>query len=281
MDKPAWLKIRYNPASAKMRELLAKHNLVTVCQGALCPNCQECWSAGTATFLVLGDECTRNCRFCSIKTNPKPEAPDATEPKRLAAAVSELGLRYVVLTSVDRDDLPDFGANHFSNCIKAIKKANPKIFVEALVPDFNNDRKAIREIARSGVDVLGHNMETVERLTPKVRDARAGYRKSLDVLRLFKAINPKIKTKSSLMLGLGETKGEIIAAMKDLRAAQADILTLGQYLRPSKRQLPIERYVEPAEFAEYARIANDLGFRSVVSGPLVRSSYHAAEAYER
>ena len=186
MDKPQWLKIRYNPASAKMKELLAKYKLVTVCQGALCPNCQECWSAGTATFLVLGNECTRNCRFCAIKTNPKPKIPDPTEPARLAAAVSELGLRYVVLTSVDRDDLPDFGAGHFANCIKAIKKNNPRVLVEALVPDFNNDKKAIRGLVRSGVDVLGHNIETTERLTPKVRDARASYRKSLEVLRSFK-----------------------------------------------------------------------------------------------
>ncbi len=281
MDKPAWLRIRYNPASAKMKETLAKYRLDTVCQGAHCPKSQECWSAGTATFLVLGSECTRNCRFCAIKTNPKPNAPDPTEPGRLADAVLELGLSYVVLTSVDRDDLPDYGADHFSNCIRAIKESNPKIIVEALVPDFNNDKNAIRRLASSGVDVLGHNVETVERLTPKVRDARAGYGKSLAVLAAFKAANPEIRTKSSIMLGLGETRDEIIAAMKDLRAAEVDILTLGQYLRPGKKQLPVERYVEPDEFNEYARIANGIGFRSVVSGPLVRSSYHAARAYEQ
>jgi lipoic acid synthetase len=281
MDKPPWLKIRYNPASARMKETLAKYRLDTVCQGAHCPNSQECWSAGTATFLVLGNECTRNCRFCAIATNPKPKAPDKTEPERLAKAVFELGLRYVVLTSVDRDDLPDYGAGHFSDCIRAIKGSSPKIIVEALVPDFNNDEKAIRKMTRSGVDVLGHNIETVGRLSPKVRDARADYGRSLEVLRSFKDSGVKLKTKSSIMLGLGEEKEEVITAMKDLRAAKVDILTLGQYLRPGKKQLPVERYVEPDEFNEYARIANALGFRSVVSGPLVRSSYHAAKAYEQ
>jgi len=283
MDKPPWLKIRYNPASGKVKELLAKYRLNTVCQSAHCPNCQECWASGTATFMVLGEECTRNCRFCAIKTNPKPKKPDSTEPERLAKAVSELGLRYVVLTSVDRDDLPDFGASHFAKCIRAIKESNQKITVEALVPDFNCDKKAIQKIIDSGVDVLGHNIETVERLTPEVRDARAGYRKSLDALRLFKAQsartqNPKLKTKSSLMLGLGETKDEITKAMKDLREAKVDILTIGQYLQPSKKQLPVERYVHPDEFKEHERIGHTTGFRSVISGPFVRSSYHAAEA---
>jgi len=281
MDKPPWLKIRYDPASGKVKGLLARYRLNTVCQSARCPNRQECWASGTATFMVLGDECTRNCRFCAIKTNPKPKAPDQTEPERLAKAVSELGLRYVVLTSVDRDDLPDFGAGHFAECIRAIKKTNPKILVEALVPDFNCDKTAIQKITNSGVDVLGHNIETVERLTPKVRDARAGYRKSLDVLRLFRTLDTGHRTpatKSSLMLGLGETREEVTKAMEDLREAKVDILTMGQYLQPSKKQLPVERYVHPDEFREYERIGRDIGFRSVISGPFVRSSYHAEKA---
>jgi len=282
MDKPPWLKIKYNPASSRVKELLGNYRLNTVCQSAHCPNCQECWAAGTATFMVLGNECTRNCRFCAVKTNPKPKPPNLTEPKRLANAVSELGLKYVVLTSVDRDDLLDFGAGHFAKCIQAIKKKDPKIIVEALVPDFNKDEKAIRMVMESGVDVLGHNIETVERLTPRVRDARAGYRKSLDVLRLFKTLNPRhetIKTKSSIMLGLGETKDEVEKAMKDLREAGVDILTIGQYLQPSKKQLGVERYVHPDEFKEYERIGKSMGFMSVVSGPFVRSSYHAAESF--
>jgi len=279
MNKPPWLKIKYNPASSRVKELLGKYRLNTVCQSAHCPNCQECWSSGTATFMVLGNECTRNCRFCAVKTNPKPNAPDNTEPKRLANAVLELGLKYVVLTSVDRDDLPDFGANHIAKCIQAIKKIDPKIIVEALVPDFNCDERAIRKVVRSGVDVLGHNIETIERLTPKVRDARAGYNKSLEVLRLFKTLDLKLKTKSSIMLGLGETKTEVEKAMNDLREAKVDILTLGQYLQPSKKQLPVERYVHPDEFKEYELIGKSIGFVSVVSGPFVRSSYHAKEAF--
>jgi len=282
MDKPPWLKIKYNPASSRVKELLGKYRLNTVCQSAHCPNCQECWSNGTATFLVLGNECTRNCRFCAVKTNPRPNAPDNTEPKRLAKAIFELGLKYVVLTSVDRDDLSDFGAGHFAKCIQAIKKIDPKIIVEALVPDFNKNEKAIRMVMESGVDVLGHNVETIERLTPRVRDARASYQISLDVLRLFKTLDSghkTIKTKSSLMLGLGESKDEVEKAMKDLRESKVDILTLGQYLQPSKKQLPVERYVHPDEFKEYERIGKSMGFVSVVSGPFVRSSYHAKEAF--
>ena len=280
--KPSWLKIRYNPANEKMKLILGKYQLNTVCQGAHCPNCQECWSSGTATFMVLGDECTRGCRFCSVKKNARPLPPDPNEPKRLAKAIDELKLKYVVLTSVDRDDLPDFGAGHFAKCIKEIKKiktANQSIIVEALVPDFNNDKKAIATITGSGVDVLGHNIETVERLSPKVRDARASYRKSLDVLKAFKKINQNIKTKSSIMLGLGETKEEVIQTMKDLLESELDFLTLGQYLQPTKKQLPIIRYVPPEEFKEYETIGKDLGFKAVLAGPFVRSSYKAAELF--
>jgi lipoic acid synthetase len=235
--------------------------------------------------MVLGDECTRNCRFCAVKTNPKPTNKDSSEPERLAKAIEELKLKYVVLTSVDRDDLPDYGAGRFAECIKKIKESNPAILVEALVPDFNNDKKAIETIVGSGVDVLGHNIETVERLTPKVRDARAGYRKSLEVLKAFKKMktgNPKlatIKTKSSIMLGLGETKDEIVNTMKDLLNAKVDILTLGQYLQPTKKQLPIERYVTPEEFKEFEEIGRSLGFKAVFAGPFVRSSYKAAELF--
>jgi len=282
MEKPPWLKIRYNPASSEMKELIDRYRLHSVCQSAHCPNCSECWSSGTATFMVLGNECTRNCRFCSVGTNPRPKTPDPKEPENLASALKELKLKYIVLTSVDRDDLPDFGAGHFSKCIKAIKKANPGILVEALVPDFQNDADAIRIIVNSGADVLGHNIETVERLSPKVRDARASYRQSLEVLRAFKTQDPRhrtLKTKSSLMLGLGEEKEEVIQAMKDLLKSEVDILTLGQYLRPTDKQLPVERYVPPEEFRDYEKIGQGLGFKAVLAGPFVRSSYKAAEAF--
>jgi lipoic acid synthetase len=231
--------------------------------------------------------------------------PDPDEPDRLAAAIKELKLKYIVLTSVDRDDLPDFGATHFANCIKAIKEGNPRMLVEALVPDFQNNKNAIEIMVNSGADVLGHNVETVERLTPKVRDCRASYQQSLDVLRAFKIQhaklktgNPKlktmcpkktgtssrlnshsIKTKSSIMLGLGETKEEVIQTMKDLLQSKVDILTLGQYLQPTKQQLPVERYVPPDEFKEYQKIGEDLGFQAVIAGPFVRSSYKAAELF--
>ena len=281
-EKPDWLKVRYNPASQEMKELINKYNLHSVCQSAHCPNCSECWGAGTATFMVLGDQCTRNCRFCSVKTCAKPDMPDSTEPENLANAVSELKLKYIVLTSVDRDDLSDFGATHFSKCIKAIKDANPGIRIEALVPDFQNNENAIRTIVNSGADVLGHNIETVERLSPKVRDARASYKQSLEVLRAFKKLatrNTKLKTKSSIMLGLGETRDEIIQAMKDLCESEVDILTLGQYLQPTKQQLPVERFIPPDEFKELEEIGRSLGFQAVIAGPFVRSSYKAAEVF--
>jgi lipoic acid synthetase len=280
--KPDWLKVKYWPASQNMRELIEKYNLHSVCQSAHCPNCSECWSSGTATFMVLGDQCTRNCRFCSVETNPRPETPDPKEPDNLAAAIKELKLKYIVLTSVDRDDLPDFGASHFAKCIKAIKDANPEIRVEALVPDFQNNENAIRIIVNSGADVLGHNIETVERLTQKVRDARASYEQSLEVLHAFKKLktqDTRLKTKSSIMLGLGETRDEIIASMKDLLEAKVDILTLGQYLQPTKAQLKVERFVPPEEFKEYEEIGRDLGFQAVFAGPFVRSSYKAAELF--
>jgi lipoic acid synthetase len=214
-----------------------------------------------------------------VKTNPRPKTPDLQEPNNLAAAIGELKLKYIVLTSVDRDDLPDFGASHFADCIKAIKEANPGILVEALVPDFNNDKKAIEIIAKSGADVLGHNIETVERLSQNVRDCRASYRQSLDVLRAFKHANSNIKTKSSIMLGLGETKEEVIQSMKDLCESEVDILTLGQYLQPTKQQLPVERYIPPDEFKEYEEIGKEMGFKAILAGPLVRSSYKAAQVF--
>ena len=277
-EKPNWLKVRYNPASIEMKDLIKKYNLHSVCQSAHCPNCSECWSSGTATFMVLGDECTRNCRFCSVKTCPKPDMPDPTEPDRLAAAIKELKLKYIVLTSVDRDDLSDFGATHFAKCIRAIKETNPGIRVEALIPDFQNDENAIKIMINSGVDVLGHNIETVERLSPNVRDSRASYKQSLEVLRAFKTQNPKLKTKSSIMLGLGEIKDEIIQSMKDLLEVKVDILTLGQ---PTAKQLKVERYIPPDEFKEYEKIGEDLGFQAVIAGPFVRSSYKAAEVFRQ
>jgi lipoic acid synthetase len=229
--------------------------------------------------MVLGEFCTRCCRFCSVKSLASPPPPDPDEPENLARAVSELGLKYVVITSVDRDGLPDYGAGHFAECIRKLKTGNPGLLVEALVPDFNNDRGAIRKLTSSGVDVLGHNIETVERLTPKVRDRRAGYAKSLEVLRTFKTLNPKLTTKSSIMLGLGESRDEVLEAMRDLHEAGVDILTIGQYLRPTKQQLSVERYVPPEEFGEYEELGREIGFRAVLSGPFVRSSYKAAELF--
>ena len=281
---PSWIKVRVpTPAQsrgmAKMRELLARYRLATVCQGAQCPNAAECWSARTATFMVLGDICTRNCLFCDVPTGNPRGAVDTGEPDRLAAAVRELDLEYVVLTSVDRDDLADGGADAFACVIERITEATHALTIEVLMPDFGGERASLDRILATSTDVLGHNLETVRRLTPGLRDGRAGYEQSIDVLRYLADRSGGRRIKSGLMVGLGESIAEIQEAMGDLRDAGVDMLTIGQYLRPSKDAVPVARYVLPSEFEQFAAHARDLGFRSVVAGPLVRSSYHAAAAF--
>ena len=280
--KPEWLKVALpsGPTYAMVAGVVREFRLFTVCQEARCPNVAECWGHGTATFMLLGWICTRACKFCAVATGNPRGAVDEGEPQRVAEAVARLGLAYVVLTSVDRDDLPDGGAAHFARTVQAIKARTPQVRVEALTPDFRGDRRAVATVVESGLDVFAHNLETVRRLTPRVRDPRAGYDQSLEVLAFAKAHRPGVLTKSSLMLGLGETEEEIRQAMRDLRAAGVDVLTLGQYLRPSPSHLPVERYVTPAEFQRYREWGYEEGFVEVFSGPLVRSSYRAERLFQ-
>jgi lipoic acid synthetase len=282
---PEWIRVRApTPAEAEgiraMRDLLERHRLTTVCQGAICPNAVECWGARTATFMLLGDVCTRACGFCGVPTGDPGGAVDLDEPGRLAAAVAELGLRYVVLTSVDRDDLPDGGSALFAAAVDRLKATIPGIRVEVLVPDFRGDRRALGRLLATDADVFGHNVETVRRLTERLRDRRAGYEQSLGVLADLSGRAAGRPVKSGLMVGLGETRAEIREALGDLRGAGVDVVTVGQYLRPSRRAVPVERYAPPSEFAEIEKEAEAVGFAAVVSGPLVRSSYHALQIYE-
>lgn len=280
--KPAWLKVplpggeRYR----RVRETLRGLALHTVCQEANCPNVGECWSGGTATVMLMGDVCTRGCRFCHVKTAARPPPLDPDEPRHLAEAIATLGLDYIVVTSVDRDDLPDGGAGHFADAIRRLK-AIPELLVEVLTPDFQGDAEAIRTVGRAGPDVFANNVETVRRLTPAVRDPRAGYDQTLSVLARMKQEFPAIFTKSSIMVGLGESEAEVRETMRDLRDAGTDILTLGQYLRPSAWHLPVLEWVTPAKFDAYRAAGLAMGFRYVASGPLVRSSYRAAELFLR
>ncbi len=280
-DRPGWLKVRANTiAEAEgmraVRDVLARRNLTTVCQGARCPNAAECWGAGTATFMLLGDVCTRACRFCAVPTGNPHGAIDADEPARVASAVADLGLNYVVLTSVDRDDLEDGGASLFAAAIMEIKERSPQVKIEALIPDFSGNDEALHALIASAPDVIGHNIETVRRLSPELRDPRASYDQSLRVLERVLQISPDTITKSSLMLGLGEKRDEVLETMRDLRSVGVRALTLGQYLPPSRSAAPLVRYVHPDEFASLEQDARNLGFCFVMSGPLVRSSYHAA-----
>ncbi|MEZ5987768.1 MAG: lipoyl synthase [Planctomycetota bacterium] len=277
--KPEWLRMELPRGESflAIRALLRERGLHTVCEEARCPNLGECWGGGTATMMVLGEVCTRACRFCHVKTGNPRGLVDADEPRKVGEACALMGLRYVVLTSVDRDDLEDGGAAHFAACVREAKVAVPGILVETLVPDFRGDREAVRTIVGSGIDVFAQNLETVERLTHPVRDWRAGYRQTLDVLRAAKELRPDLVTKSSLMLGLGETERELDKAFADLREAGVEVLTLGQYLRPTLAHLPVLDYVSPARFAALGRRAEAMGFAYVASGPLVRSSYKAAE----
>lgn len=280
-NKPAWIKapLPTGETYQRLKGLVKALGLHTVCQEALCPNTGECWAHGTMTLMILGGICTRACKFCAVDTgNPRGHL-DPEEPEKVAEAVAAMGVRYVVLTSVDRDDLPDGGAAQFAATIRAIKRRAPGVLVEALTPDFQGDLKAVETVLEAGLEVFAHNLETVRRLTPKVRDPRAGYDQSLKVLAHAKRYRPEILTKSSLMLGLGEREEEIREAMRDLRAAGVDILTLGQYLRPTPAHLPVERYVTPEEFKKYEEWGYEEGFLEVFSGPLVRSSYRADRVF--
>jgi len=302
--KPEWLKIRApgGPTYTRLKGQLRERGLHTVCEEARCPNVEECWGGGTATLMLMGDTCTRGCSFCAVKTARRPAPLDADEPGKSAESVALMELDYVVLTSVDRDDLPDGGAAHFSACVRAIRERNPATLIEVLIPDFGGDERALATLVASRPDVVAQNLETVERLTHPVRDPRAGYRQTLELLARVKRLAHGARsdaaavvrsapaagggaprdampmlTKSSLMLGLGERDDEVRAAMADLRASGVDFLTFGQYLRPTSKHLPVQRYVAPAEFEHWRVEGEGMGFRYVASGPLVRSSYRAGE----
>ena len=281
--KPDWLKVRL-PGGAKyhaVRRTVREHRLSTVCEEAMCPNIGECWNAGTATIMLMGSVCTRACRFCAVDTGNPRGWLDRAEPAHAAETVRLMGLRYIVLTSVDRDDLDDGGAAHYADCIREIKRLSPETAVEALTPDFQGDLDAVATVIDAGVEVFAQNVETVRRLTHPVRDPRAGYDQTLSVLAFAKRHRPDVLTKTSLMLGLGESDGEILETMDDLAAIGVDIVTFGQYLRPTPSHLKVERYVTPEEFNKYRRWGLDKGFLEVVSGPLVRSSYRAERALEK
>ena len=280
---PSWLKVKL-PQGDNFRRIKAiseRRNLHTVCEEARCPNIAECWGGGTATFMVMGDACTRGCRFCSVASQARPAALDPAEPQHLAETLCDMRLEYAVITTVCRDDMPDQGASHLAKCIRAVKSRCPNLRLEILLQDFRGEKEPLKTVIAAKPDILAHNLETIERLTGSVRDARAGYKQSLEVLRRCRILSPGTPTKSSLMLGLGETEDEIIQVFKDLRRAQVDILTLGQYLRPtlSAHHLPVREFISPQKFDDYGRMAREIGFLYVASGPFVRSSYRAGELF--
>jgi lipoic acid synthetase len=281
--KPSWLRVPMAAGAqfSAVRAIVREHRLSTVCEEAKCPNIGECWNAGTATIMLMGAVCTRACRFCAVDTGNPRGWLDQDEPENVARSVELMGLKYVVLTSVNRDDLPDGGAAHYAAAVRAIKRRNPTTAVEALTPDFQGVMSDVHTVLESGLEVFAQNVETVERLTHPVRDPRAGYRQTIDVLRGAKGHRSEVLTKTSLMLGLGETDEEIRQTMADLRNARVDILTLGQYLRPTPNHLAVERFVTPAQFDQYRDWALAQGFLECVSGPLVRSSYRAEQALAR
>mmetsp|Transcript_112 Transcript_112/g.94 ORF Transcript_112/g.94 Transcript_112/m.94 type:complete len:381 (-) Transcript_112:1371-2513(-) len=292
LPKPSWLKIR--PTTGKSREnyerlkkTVKSLGIATVCEEAKCPNIGECWGGGegetaTATIMIMGDTCTRACRFCAVKTSRAPPPLDPEEPQKVAKAIADWGLDYVVLTSVDRDELADQGSNHFAETVRHLKAtAKQDLLVECLTPDFQGNEECIKAVAESGLDVFAHNIETVERLTPGVRDRRASYVQSLQVLKYAKEQVPSLITKTSVMLGLGETDEEVRQTMKDCREIGVDVITFGQYLRPTKRHLPVKDYVTPEKFDQWRQEGEDMGFLYVASGPLVRSSYKAGEYFLR
>jgi len=275
--KPTWLRVK-SQNSSKFRELksiVSEKKLHTVCEEAMCPNIQECWSHGTATFMLLGSVCTRACRFCAVDTgNPKGSL-DKDEPIKVASSIAHMNLKYAVLTSVNRDDLRDGGAEHFSHTIQAIKEKAPEVIVEALVPDFLGNKQSIEILLNSKLEVFAQNLETVSRLTKRVRDPRAGYDQTLEVLSYAKQHSPSVITKTSLMFGLGETEEEILKTFDDIRRTGVDVLTLGQYMRPTVNHLPVEKWYTPEEFEYFKDLAIGMGFLEVASGPMVRSSYRA------
>ena len=280
LRKPPWLKKRIPPFRdlQKVKSILSETDLHTVCQEARCPNLGECFSRGTATFLILGRVCTRGCGFCAVERDA-PARPDEAEPERVAQAVQKMGIHYVVITSVTRDDLADGGASSFAETIRAIRALNPKIDIEVLVPDFKGDLRSLKAVLKECPEVLNHNIETISRLYPRVRPL-AAYERSLNLLKRSKEDCPHIPTKSGFMLGLGETQEEVLELLRDLREVGCDFLTIGQYLQPRQDRLPVVRFVPPEEFEEYKRIGEEMGFRAVASGPFVRSSFHASEMFE-
>ena len=281
--KPPWLRVGIGGGKRyqQVRETVNTHKLATVCEESHCPNIGECWNHGTATIMLMGATCTRACKFCAVDTGNPGGWLDLEEPANAAKSVQLMGLGYVVLTSVDRDDLDDGGAQHYANCIQAIKRVNPNTAVEALTPDFSGNLKDVAVVANSGLEVFAQNLETVERLTHVVRDPRAGYQQTLDVLAYAKQSNAKVLTKSSLMLGIGETDEEIETALQDLFKHNVDIVTLGQYMRPTKNHLPVDRWVTPEQFEQFREYGLSLGFMEVASGPLVRSSYRADKVFAK
>lgn len=283
LPKPKWLRVvnTTTPEYMAVKERVKEHRLATVCEEAKCPNIAECWSHGTATIMLMGAICTRACRFCSVDTGNPRGWLDQEEPENTAKTVALMNLDYVVLTSVNRDDLPDGGAMHYANTIRAIKSRCPNTKIEALTPDFQGVQKDVALLLDSGLDVFAQNVETVERLTHPVRDNRAGYWQTIDVLAYAKQYRPDVLTKTSLMLGLGETDDEILQTMDDLRKAKVDILTLGQYMQPTKNHLPVVRYVTPEAFARFREFGLEKGFFEVASGPMVRSSYRADRVFKR
>ena len=279
--KPRWLKARIPTGKnyLRVKEIVTDKRLSTVCEESKCPNIGECWDNGTATIMLMGAVCTRACRFCAVDTGNPNGWLDAEEPHHAAQSVSLMGLKYIVLTSVDRDDLDDGGAGHYADCVRAIKAMNPETTVEALTPDFSGHQSAVERVVGSGVDVFAQNVETVRRLTHPVRDPRASYEQTLAVLAHAKVHRPDVVTKTSLMVGLGETDAEVAEALCDLKAIGVDIVTFGQYLQPTRNHLPVERFVPPEQFGEYRQWGLELGFLEVVSGPLVRSSYRADRVF--
>ncbi len=279
--KPSWLKVRL-PSGAEYSRLKGNFRglkLHTVCEEARCPNLAECWQSGTATIMILGDVCTRACRFCAVKTARAGVPVDPDEPRRVAEALARMNLRYVVITSVDRDDLEDGGAGTFADTIRETRRRCPDLIIETLIPDFRGDIRALGKVVDAAPQVIGQNIETVRRLTRYARDARCGYEQTLDVLANVKTLDPRICTKSAILLGLGETAGEVLKTMRDLRERNVDILTLGQYLQPTKKHVPVAEFVHPDRFREYEEQGMRLGFRYVAAGPMVRSSYRAAEFF--
>ncbi len=281
LKKPDWLKVKIPSGNEykSIYRILEKHSLSTVCQEARCPNIGECWNNKSATVMILGKTCTRACRFCAIATGDPQGVVNPDEPQHVAHVVKALDLRYVVITSVDRDDLDDLGSSHYAQTIENIKRVSPGTKVEALIPDFTNRNGALQRIVDAQPYVIGHNVETVRRLTPYIRDQRCGYEESLNVLGECKELNRDILTKSGFMVGLGEQKEEIVETLRDLKKKIVDIATIGQYLQPTKKHVPVQKYYTPAEFDELRNIGQEIGIRYMISGPLVRSSYHAAELH--